>query len=186
MRHATDIGDAFKAALTLGKVEDAHEDSKRHVVYPSKVLAMLWAKARQLGQLGATMPDRTGHASYAFARAEGGTVHNALVRMARASGHADLAHAMAESAERHKLAAKPRETYETEINNTWPGHAHAAARFKRALAAAEAGGFADEPKVTGFVPGYDADRNKTKRQFLTEKIAESIAHADRQAIKEAA
>lgn len=186
LKHATDMGEAFSHALAMGKVEEAHVEAKAHVVLPSKTLATLWAKARQLGQLGAKVP-KTGHAGYAFARAGDGTVHNALVRMARASGHHDLAHAMAESAARHHKDAPHRETYDTEVHDVWAGHPHAAARFGRALAAAEAGGFADEPKVTGWSSGgYDPDRNKTKRQFLTEKIAESIAHTDRLAAKEAA
>lgn len=179
LKHATDIGEAFTHALALGEVEDAHNESKAHVKYPSKTLAMLWAKSRQLGQLGAKVP-QTGHNGYAVARADGGTVHNALVRMARASGHHDLAHAMAESAARHHKEAPHRETYDTEVHDVWAGHPHAAARFQRALAAAEAGGFADEMKSAGAgwgnYGGYDPDRNKTKRQFLTEKIAESIAH----------
>lgn len=179
LKHATDIGEAFNHALALGDVEDAHAEGKAHVRLPAKTLAMLWAKSRQLGQLGAKVP-QTGHNGYAVARADGGTVHNALVRMARAGGHHDLAHAMAESAARHHKDAPARETYDTEVHDTWPGNPHAAARFKRALAAAEAGGFADELKSAGQgwgnYGGYDHDRNKTKRQFLTEKIAESNAH----------
>lgn len=180
LKHATDIGEAFAHALALGEVNDAHDEGKAHIKMPSKTLAMLWAKSRQLGQLGERVPQNTGHSGYALANVAGGTVHNALVRMARVSGHHDLAHAMAESAARHHKDAPHRETYDTEVHDVWAGHPHAAARFQRALAAAEAGGFADEPKSThqgwGNYGGYDHDRNKTKRQFLTEKIAESIAH----------
>lgn len=174
VRRADNMADAFKAALVLGEVESAHEQGKAHARLPVKALATLWAKARQLGQLGATVPAGSGHASYAFARAEGGTVHNALVRMARASGHDDLAHAMAESAARYHKDAPARETHDTEMAGLFPGTPHAEARYRRALAAAEKAGIADVQRQTSNY-GYDPHRNKTNRQYIEGQLADTLA-----------
>lgn len=186
IRHAASANEAVHGLMPLAKVAGTRassdgmgghaNDGNNSASYPKDALAVAWARSRQLGQLGEKVQRLNGHSDYAYAGGAESTVHTALVRMARASGHHDLAHAMGESVTRHKIAVPPAETYNAEINSVWAGHPHAAARFQRALAAAEAGGFADEQKTTGWTPGYDADRNKTKRQFLTEKIAESIAH----------
>lgn len=73
-------------------------------VYPRDALMMAWARARHLGQLNDKLNIDGGHSTYAMAGGNGQTVHAALIRMARASGHSDLADAFAHTAERHGLA----------------------------------------------------------------------------------
>ncbi len=106
IRRADNIRDAVRAILPLAKVSgsnDSYGDSGHVASYPKKALTMLWARARHLGGLNHSMEDAAGvdHSAYAVGRHRKSSVHNALVAMAIASGHRDLAEAMVESGMRH-------------------------------------------------------------------------------------
>ena len=106
IRRADNIRDAVRAILPLAKVEGSNEsygDAGHVAKYPKKALTMLWARARHLGALNHPMEDAAGvdHHAYAVGRHRKSSVHNALVAMAIASGHRDLAEAMVESGMRH-------------------------------------------------------------------------------------
>jgi superfamily II DNA or RNA helicase len=89
----------------LGKRDGYGADSSFYAKYPKQALALAWARARHLGQLDTVIPSRhAGHNDYAFAHNGGSTMHAALIRMARASGHNDLAEAFAETGERHGVS----------------------------------------------------------------------------------
>ncbi len=80
--------------------------------YPRDALALAWARARHLGQLDATLAGGP-HNGYAYAGGKGSTVHGALIRMARTSGHTDLADAFAATAEKHSLSKNDAATLAT-------------------------------------------------------------------------
>lgn len=109
IRRAPSALGALTELLPLGSLHGRREgygaDTSFYAKYPRDALALAWARARHLGQLDATIPMRHGgHNDYAWSNAHGRTVHSALIRMARASGHNDLAEAFAETGERHQLS----------------------------------------------------------------------------------
>lgn len=102
IRRAPTANDAIRDLLPLAKVStDSTSGAEGRATYPKEALAMAWARARHLGQLDEKVKDTTGSSGYAFAGGRDSTVHSALIRMARASGHNDLADAFAATAERH-------------------------------------------------------------------------------------
>ena len=121
IRRASYANDAIEALLPLAKVTGTRassdtmggyaKDGANSAKYPKDALAMAWARARHLGQLDAPVTGGA-HSDYAFAGGKGSTVHSALIRMARASGHADLADAFTETGERHGLSKNDKATLE--------------------------------------------------------------------------
>ena len=119
IRRATNAVDAVHALMPLAKVTGTRasndgmggyaKDGNNSATYPKDALAMAWARARHLGQLDAPV-ESGGHSDYAFAGGKGSTVHAALIRMARASGHNDLAEAFAATGERHGLSKNDGDT----------------------------------------------------------------------------
>ncbi len=107
IRRAPGANDAIRELLPLakisGKVESTYQDDFT-ASYPKDALALAWARARHLGELDKPVTDVTGSSDYAFAGGKGATVHSALIRMARASGHHDLAEAFVSTGERHSLS----------------------------------------------------------------------------------
>ena len=113
IRRTSSASEAIEALLPLAKVTGTRasgngmggyaSDGTNTAAYPKDALSMAWARARHLGQLDAPVTGGA-HSDYAFAGGKGETVHAALIRMARASGHADLAEAFAETGERHGLS----------------------------------------------------------------------------------
>jgi len=117
IRRAPSALDAINELLPLGSLHGSREgygaDSSFYAKYPKQALAMAWARARHLGQLDATIPMRHGgHNDYAWSHAHGKTIHSALIRMARNSGHDDLADAFAATGERHGLSKVHTDTLE--------------------------------------------------------------------------
>jgi hypothetical protein len=113
IRRTDSANEAIEALLPLAKVNGVRasndgmggyaSDGSNTATYPKDALAMAWARARHLGQLDAVVHGG-GHSDYAFAGGKGDTVHAALIRMARGSGHNDLAEAFAETGERHRAS----------------------------------------------------------------------------------
>lgn len=113
IRRATSANDAIEALLPLAKVTGTRAsndgmggyaaDGSNHASYPKDALALAWARARHLGQLDEKVTGGR-HSDYAYAGGNGTTVHAALMRMARASGHNDLTEAFAHTSERHGLS----------------------------------------------------------------------------------
>lgn len=104
IRRAPSVNDAIEAMMPLAKISGGRSDGmggreSGTATFPKEALAMAWARARHLGQLDEKVGGR--HNSYAYAGAKGSTAHAALMQMARASGHRDLADAFAQTAERH-------------------------------------------------------------------------------------
>lgn len=127
IRRTSDANDAIEALLPLAKVTGVRasndgmggyaKDGSNSATYPKDALAMAWARARHLGQLDATVTGGA-HSDYAYAGGKGSTVHAALIRMARASGHSDLAEAFAETAERHGASKNDAATLRA-LSNHW-------------------------------------------------------------------
>jgi len=91
----------FPLAKLGGKAEGGYaRDFKAS--YPKEALALAWARMRHLGELDDKV-GTVGHDGYATG-GENQTKHAALIRMARNSGHNDLAEAIAESGDRHGLS----------------------------------------------------------------------------------
>jgi superfamily II DNA or RNA helicase/predicted RNA methylase len=119
IRRATSINDVIEGLMPLAKVSGTRasnnsmggysNDGSNTAKYPKDALAMAWARARHLGQLD-TPVFGGAHDDYAFAGGKGDTVHATLMRMARASGHLDLAEAFAETGERHGLVKNDNST----------------------------------------------------------------------------
>jgi hypothetical protein len=118
IRRAPSALDAIDALFPLAKVSSTKgpdtmggTSGENKATYPADALMMAWARARHLGQLDSNV-DRlsNSHSTYALAGGHGQTVHAALIRMARASGHYDLADAFAHTAERHGLVKDDKAT----------------------------------------------------------------------------
>lgn len=116
IRRASSAVDAMTELVPLASLSGRTEgfgESDFKATYPKEALALAWARARHLGQLDATIPkSHGGHSGYAWAGGEGKTVHSALIRMAHASGHEDLADAFAATGERHRLSKQDDHTLE--------------------------------------------------------------------------
>lgn len=107
IRGAKSAQDAVGALFPLAKVSSVRNPGdngyENKAVYPREALMMAWARARHLGQLEDKMTAGDTHSTYATSGGHGQTTHAALIRMAQASGHHDLADAFAETAERRGL-----------------------------------------------------------------------------------
>lgn len=120
IRRASNANEAITHLLPLAKVTGNRasgdtmggysNDGNNTAKYPKDALAMAWARARHLGQLDAPVVGDGGHSDYAYAGGKGSTVHAALIRMARTSGHNDLAEAFAHTAEKHGLSKNDGDT----------------------------------------------------------------------------
>lgn len=109
IRRASSAHEAIENLMPLAKITGGTSDSmggrtSGKAAYPKEALAMAWARARHLGQLDEALAPGGGHSDYAYGGDRKGTVHSTLIRMARASGHTDLAEAFAHTAERHGLS----------------------------------------------------------------------------------
>lgn len=118
IKRAPSANDAIRELLPLAKIGGG--DRFAIATYPKKALATAWARARHLGQLDDKVQDTTGSADYAFAGGRESTVHAALIRMARASRHNDLAEAFAETAERHGASKNDEETLTALTSHYFP------------------------------------------------------------------
>lgn len=107
IKRAPSASDALHELMPLAKVSGGESGGK--ATYPRDALAMAWARARHLGQLDDKI-DSPRHNGYAYSGGKDSTIHAALILMARASGHNDLAEAFAHTAERHGLAKNDAET----------------------------------------------------------------------------
>ena len=108
IRRAPHASEAIKHLAPLAKLSGSVEgygvrDFK--AAYPKEALALAWARARHLGELDEEA-NTVGHDDYFIAGSRGKSVHSALISMARASGHADLAEAFAATGERHGLSKR--------------------------------------------------------------------------------
>ncbi len=110
IRRAPSASDALKELFPLAKVSSTKgsdtmggTSGENTATYPKDALMMAWARARRLGQLNEKVDVRN-HASYALAGGHGQTMHAALIRMARASGHRDVADAFAVAGEQRGLS----------------------------------------------------------------------------------
>lgn len=194
IRHADTIGTAVRSIFPLAKIEGAGEgysDANHIARYPKKALTMLWARARHLGALNHSMEDAAGvdHHAYAVGRHRKSSVHNALVAMAIASGHRDLAEAMLESGIRHNKDNIHAET----VRVLGHGYGNGKRHLEQMLHHADEAGMADqtlgqlrEYKLSGPFQastgyGYNGGADSSKK--LRDVIAEQIAIASR---KEAA
>lgn len=121
IRRAPNAALAIDALMPLAKISGRTEPggyssgtSGKHTAnFPKGALALAWARARHLGQLDDKVERQNGHSDYAYANSTGSTVHAALMNMARASGHRDLADAFAHTAERHSASKNDVETLRT-------------------------------------------------------------------------
>lgn len=194
IRRAETIRDAVRAILPLAKVEgsnDSYGDAGHIARYPKKALTMLWARARHLGALGHAMEDAAGvdHHAYAVGRHRKSSVHNALVAMAIASGHRDLAEAMVESGIRHHKDNIHAET----VRVLGHGYNNSQRHLEQLLHHADEAGVADmtlgqlrDYNLSGpFAPttGYSWNGGGGQAKKLRDVIAEQIEQASR---KEAA
>lgn len=179
IRHAESVADIMSALMPLAAVSGSGANTVAK--YPSRVLAMAWAKARQLRALGTpllgavplTKYGTMENDSYAYGRAgKDKSVHAALVRMAVDSGHFDLAAAMAESGIKHSVHADHADVQQSmekgRLRHTGDGRTRL---MRAALASAEAGGYADTQRGAMSGGYYDPDRDKTHRQYLESAIA---------------
>lgn len=199
IRRAPDMRSAIDAIGPLAKISGTEHAGIAN--YPAKALAMLWARARHLGGLHQKMQDtaQSRHNSYAYASAPDATVHAALINMARRSGHADLADAMAHTGERHVKDLNDRATLAA-LTQTVGGageHRYSERGLRHMLQVAERAGVADQtpnqlrdlslqgpfkPASSGY--GY-APYGQSSSTTLRQKINELLArHAE--PIKEAA
>lgn len=193
IKRAPTIKDAVEAVMPLAKVEGRNEDygdSGHTAKYPKKALTMLWARARYLDALHTPMSQARDprHSSYAVARHEDKSVHNALVGMARASGHHDLAEAMVRSDQADKNSSNiPDETVRVLAHGFARDHSHRS--LTQLLRAAEQSGMADktvsqlrEHRLSGHFSapsGYSANSYGYDRsgETLREKITELLGSA---------
>jgi superfamily II DNA or RNA helicase/predicted RNA methylase len=209
IRRATSAADAIAELMPMAKISGAGNDADENgyavdgkATYPRGPLAMAWARARHLGQLDEIVETRGGHSNYAYAGGKGSTVHAALIRMARASGHSDLAEAFAETGERHGLSKQDAHTLRA-LGNHWGPTARTATHFKKV---AERMGLLDQtmgqlattaPNLKGGPFATPAmrdqfgrtawDYNDKAKRTLREVVDEYIAAASaREATKEAA
>lgn len=109
IRRAPSAHAAIENLMPLAKISGGTSDTMGgrtggKATYPRGALALAWARARHLGQLDDALAPSGGHSDYAYGGDRKGSVHSALIRMARASGHTDLAEAFAHTAERHGLS----------------------------------------------------------------------------------
>ena len=206
IRGATSLRDAMSALMPLGAV------GKETVTYPPKALAMVWAKARQLGALTTPMADHIEmgygqsplHSPHAYnAVGEGwdhakrGSVHTHLMRMAAAGPSTrPLALAISRAGDRHVSGdSHHHHAYKAMVKmaEASADQGLRADAYRRALAHAEAGSFADSTKrkVHEGWDGYNYSYgyNSTgAQQKVRDYLGEQIGHAERAAAakKEAA
>lgn len=203
IRRAKSADEVVEALPALAKLPASYVSDKRDGVatYPAKALAMAWAKLRQVGSLGNPRSVHEPQHQYAggyrsskhdsFAYGGGGSrddsLHAALVRMAVASGHHDLAAAMAESGIRHKIPKYNKDHQaigelmdSARLKASGPTRVRAA---RAALASAEAGGYAGEMRPS---TGYYSPR-ETHGTYLQRSIDDDVkSEAAAAATKEAA
>ena len=197
VRHAKTFQEAIDAAASLGEIHDKEKGDGATVKLPERVIALLWAKAKHDGVLGAKMqehlPTMTRH-TYASAKHsgyymkdKGRTVHSTLLAMAANSGHDDLVHAMVESGVRHKVDDSQPSRLEA-LQALAQGYDHKPARIKALAKLADAADLSDKPAgvlqnlsgnfgVLGGRNGYmpDVMRQKTIGAHLSELLTASEA-----------
>lgn len=186
---AKTLAEALDHAAAIGKVTGANEGHGAAVSLPKRTLATLWAKAKRLGvldqQIGDHVPKQqssssTGtpypkHAGY-FTSGREGTARTALLRMASASGHNDLVHAMVESA---LPSMKPEEAHEA-LGALQAGYGHGRDRLQALLKLADKAGVSESSKQSLRFPRHGLlsdgnpwhpDKNKTVRSILEQALA---------------
>lgn len=201
IRRAPSANVAIENLMPLAKIGGGTSDTMGGrtdgtATYPREALAMAWARARHLGQLDEPLKATGGHSDYAYAGGKGSTVHGALIRMARASGYADLADAFAETGERHKVSANDQSTLEALTS----GGVSSVRTLEHVKKLAERMGIMDQTisqisaqkmnlggpfAVAGY--SWDSQRrnNRTFREVLDENLAATRAQESKQQ-KEAA
>lgn len=109
-KRADTLSEAIGHVAPLGIITSADSGYSAQFKLPRKALAILWAKARHAGVLNDGIEEhlpKSENGMYAkhngyFHANHKGSVHTALMAMARASGHSDLAEAMDKSRERER------------------------------------------------------------------------------------
>lgn len=192
IRHAKTIGEAVDAILPLAAVSgrtEGYGSSGFTAKYPKKALTMLWARARHLGQLHVPLhsQERSEHDGYAFAGHADKTVHNALVGMARASGHKDLAEAMVEAEQRDPNSQNNHAQTVSVLGRGFAGD-HTRRSLAQLLRAAEKAGLADKTLTQlrehglrdAFAPStsYGYYNSAGNSKTLREKVAELMPAGD--------
>lgn len=184
IRRAKTTQDAINALFPLAKVSgrtEGYGSAGFNAKYPAKALTLAWARARHLGDLHKPVRQFAAgnHENYAVAGHPDKSVHNALVGMARASGHKDLAEAMVEADQRDPTSQNAHAETVSVL-----GHGHAADHTRRSLAqllhAADKAGVADKPVsslrgLSGAFAGstnYGYYNSSGNSKTLREKIAE--------------
>ena len=186
IKRAKTFKEALTEAMPMGKVSDKDAGYSAKVALPKRALAMLWAKARHEGVLNSQMkqhePMDEGttygkHSGYAIPKTADRNeldVHSALLRMARDSGHHDLAAAIAESGARHHKGENAIDTLKTLTS----GFGQNPETLRAALKAAERAGVADKTirefnQYEGILQNrqYSGQQDKTVRQVIEEQIA---------------
>ena len=212
IRRAPSATDAIAELMPMGQVSSAAGEADENgyaidgkAVYPRNALAMAWARARHLGELDAKVETRGGHSDYAYGGGKGSTVHGALIRMARVSGHAALAEAFAETAERHSLSKEDAHTLQA-LGNHWGPSSRTISHFKKV---ADRMGILD--KTMGEIAGlglklkkgpfdtpamrdqfgrtawdYDSKSKQTMREVIDENMSTTLAREASMVAKEAA
>jgi len=202
IRHAKNIGDAIDAALVMGSVTGTEKGVAR---IPRRVLMLLWAKAKRLGVLGdkaSTHIAMSGygqparHDAYAYAGSHDKTVQTMLEQMAAASGHRDVAVAMARGGADVSPRRDHEEAYRSMESLTGGDLTTSLAALQMALRHAQNGGFADKLKGDVHRPsgGYYGATNwshvnengKKLGDTLRERITQHENQIAAQAAKEAA
>lgn len=183
IRHAKTIKSAISAIFPLAEVEGSQESygASSHIAkYPEKALATLWARARHLKALNSPMIDGMGtaHNGYAAGHFATGTVHNALVAMAIASGHNDLADAMLASGIKHN----PDNNHGETVSVLGRGYGHSKKRLEFLLHHSDKAGLTDmhlnqlrSYGLSGALQNqkYRLDINDTLGNTIKEKMIEA-------------
>lgn len=192
VRQAKTMDEAIAAAAPMGHVTSESLGNSASVVWNKRALAMLWAKARQLGVLDKPIDEHTPkkasssgfrsdvHSGYAYGNSRGKTVHDALVRMARHSGYADLSSAMVTSGEKHQTPEAALET----MKAITAGYSLSANELRAAMRLAERAGVADKTlRELDFRDGFLQNRQYSPNQNtkVRDIINEHIGYAEKKA-----
>lgn len=177
VRHAKTFSEALDAAAPLGEIHDKEKGDSAVVKLPESVIALLWAKAKHDGVLGAKMQDHlptmTRHAyasakhSGYYLKDRGRTVHSTLLGMAANSGHDDLVHAMVESGIRHKVDDTQTNHIDA-IQALAQGYDHKPARIRAMQKLADAADLSGKPR--GVLQNMSGDFGVlgTRNYYLTD------------------
>lgn len=189
---AHSLRNAMDALMPLAAIGD------KTVSYPPRALAAVWAKARRLGLLEASLMEHVegkqiiaygrkypAHDSRAYGGQHERTVQDALLAMAAAGSKTrGLAVAMSRAAERHGVKASNQHSYQAmwKVANSGADPEVKLAAYRRMLAHAEAGGFADSTKAQAhqgwdgysYHYSYSQEGKQSVRTYLKEEIDRTL------------